>query len=68
VKLEKFCFALGLCIYRILVALQATINLNPVQRLNEANRDHSFCSLVVRHGTNPPWRTRRLRNVSAEAV
>jgi hypothetical protein len=25
---EKFCFALGLWIYRIIVALQATINLN----------------------------------------
>src|SRR5215831_18922354 len=65
---KKFCFALRLCIYRILVALQTTINLNPLQRLNEANRDHSFYSLVVRHGTNPPRRTWRLGKVSAEAV
>src|SRR6516164_3384996 len=36
-----------------------TINLNPLQRLNEAHPEHSFDSLVVRHGTNPPWRTWR---------
>jgi hypothetical protein len=59
VKLEKkFCFALGLCIYRIIVALRAAINLNPLQRLNEAYPDHSFHLLVA-------W---RLRGVGAEAV
>jgi hypothetical protein len=65
---KKFCFALRLCIYRIFVALQTTINLNPLQRLNEAYPDHSFLSLVVRRETNPPWRTWRLRSVGAEAV
>jgi hypothetical protein len=45
-----------------------TINLNHLQRLNEAYPEHSFHSLLVRHRTNPPWRTRRLRSVGAEAV
>src|SRR5207248_4830204 len=69
VKLEKeICFALRLCIYRILVALQARLTLTTLQRLNEAYPDHSFHSLVVRHGTNPPWRTWRLRNVGMKAI
>jgi len=64
---KKFCFALLLCIYKILVALQAAINLNHLQRLNEAYPDHSFYSLVVRRGMNPPWRA-CLRSLAAEAV
>jgi hypothetical protein len=44
------------------------LTLTTLQRLNEAYPDHSFHSLVVRHGTNPPWRTWRLRSVGAEAV
>jgi hypothetical protein len=65
---KKFCFALRLCIYRILVALQATINLNHLQRLNEAYPVHSFWSLVVRQGTTSPRRSWRLRSVGAEAL
>ena len=48
--------------------LARAINLNPLQRLNEAHPEHSFHSLVVRHRMNPPGRTWRLRNVGAEAV
>src|SRR4029453_6228696 len=44
------------------------LTLTTLQRLNEACPDHSFHSLVVRHWTNPPWRTCRLRSVGAEAV
>ena len=65
---RNFCFALRLCIYRIFVALQESINLNLLQRLNEAYPDHSFYSAVVRRGTNPSWRAWRLRNIGAEAV
>ena len=36
-----------------------------MQRLNEAHPVHSFYSLVVRHETNPPWRSWRLHNVGA---
>src|SRR3954466_7651412 len=68
VKLEKkFCFALRLCIYKILVALQARLTLTILQRLNEAYPDNSFYPLVVRDEANP-LRTFRLRSVGAEAV
>src|SRR5215475_1974916 len=43
------------------------LTLTTLQSLNEAS-DHSFHSLVVCHGTNPPWRTWRVRRVGAEAV
>ena len=69
VKLEKkFCFALRLCIYKILVALQARLTLTILQRLNEAYPDRSFHSFVVCRGTNPPRRTGRLRSVVTAAV
>src|SRR5215471_964646 len=45
-----------------------TNNLNPLQRLNEAYPEHSFHSLVVRRGTNSPWRAWRLRSFGVEAV
>jgi hypothetical protein len=45
-----------------------TINLNPLQRLNEEYPDYSFHRSVVRHGTNPLWWTWRLRCVCAQAV
>jgi hypothetical protein len=44
------------------------LTLTTLQRLNEAHPEHSFHSLVVRLGTNPPWRPWRLRSVGAEAV
>jgi len=69
VKLEKkFCFALRLCIYKILVALQARLTLTILQRLNEAYPDRSFHSFVVCRGTNRPRRTGRLRSVVTAAV
>src|SRR4030095_301854 len=44
------------------------LTLTTVQRLNEAYSAYSFYSLVVRHGTNPPWRTSRPGSVGVEAV
>jgi hypothetical protein len=44
------------------------LTLTTLQRLNEAYPEHSFHSLVVRLGTNAPWRPWRLHGVSAEAV
>jgi hypothetical protein len=44
------------------------LTLTTLQRLNETYPDHSFHSLVVRHWTNPPWRTWQLRSVGAEAA
>src|SRR5262245_36096929 len=44
------------------------LTLTTLQRLNEAYPDHSFHSLVVCHGTNPPWQAWGVRRVGAEAV
>ena len=65
---KKFCFALRLCIYRIHVASRKRLTLTLLQRLNEAHPEHGFIPSVVRHWTNPPWRTWRLRSAGAEAV
>src|SRR5215467_3678925 len=45
-----------------------TINLNPLQRLNETHPEHSFHPFVVCHGTNHSWRTWRLRCVCTDVV
>jgi hypothetical protein len=61
-------FALPRRIHKIHLASRERLTLTTLQRLKEAYPDHSFHPLVVRHGTNPPWRTWRLRSVGAEAV
>jgi hypothetical protein len=61
-------FALPRWIHKIHLASRERLTLTTLQRLNEAHPDDSFHSLVVRHGTNPPWRTWGLRCVGAEAV
>src|SRR5215475_4268641 len=43
------------------------LTLTTLQSLNEAS-DHSFHSLVVCHGANPPWQAWGVRSVGAEAV
>jgi len=61
-------FALPRWIHKIHLASGERLTLTTLQRLNEAYPDHSFQSLIVRHWTNPPWQTWRLRCVGAEAV
>src|SRR4030095_2500157 len=44
------------------------LTLTTLQRLNEQYPDRTFHFLVVRHGTNAPWRAWRVRSVGAEGV
>ena len=69
-KLEKRNFVLpsGCAFIESSLLSRQRLTLTTLQRLNEAHPAYSLHSLVVRHGTNPPWRSWRLRSVGAEVV
>jgi hypothetical protein len=68
-KLQKRNFVLpfGCAFIESSLLSRQRLTLTTLQRLNEAYPDYSFHSWVVRHGTNPPWRTWRLRSVAEAA-
>jgi hypothetical protein len=68
IREEIFVLPSGFAFIESSLLSRQRLTLTTLQRLNEAYPEHSFHSLVVRHRTNLPWRTSRLRSAGAEAI